>query len=66
MKMYVKPEMEISKFSVEDIMTASGVAGVVENSGFAVRCQFAKGIDVSELIRKADETNQSIARAREK
>lgn len=55
MKMYVKPEMEISKFSVEDIMTASGVAGVVENTGFEVQSQFTKGIDVSELIKNQAE-----------
>lgn len=57
MKMYVKPEMEISKFDVEDVITTSAgngdVAAVMQSAGFGnVPAANTQVIDVAELLKK--------------
>ena len=43
MKLYVKPSLEVSKFSVEDIITASGVMNAGTIGDNAIYNQYLKG-----------------------
>lgn len=60
MKKYKRPEIEISRFSVQDIITTSGdpvyndksVEAVLENGGVTVTDGMAEGINVADLIGK--------------
>ncbi len=60
MKTYKRPEIKISRFSVQDIITTSGdpvyndksAAAVLQNGGVTVTDGLAEGINVADLLKQ--------------